>query len=381
MVLFTVGTAGCGGHSTHGATTRGTPSVAVGGDDSHACALISGGDIYCWGDNHAAELGHRLPRGQHRSDKPLKTERVSKAISLSAGDGFTCAALPGGSVECWGSNASGTLGRGRISKYGYFVSGLYSSPAAVRGVRRATAVSGTLNHVCALLSDDRVMCWGDNEYGELGDGRSRHKTWVIGPSDIRIDLSLRPVAVKGIRTATQISAGNGETCAVLESGRVKCWGFVGTDGAPDHHGDIESTTPVEVKGIRNARQVSVGLDWGFACAVIGGGSVKCWGYGAPATVRGVAGAIQVSAGYEKACAVVRSGAVDCWNQDSARMGRAAPVKGVSDTAQVSLGSTDSCALSSDGTVWCWQAGPLELGPGGLGSTARSKVPTEVSGLP
>lgn len=394
VTLFLGGAAGCSGHSSHSATARSTLSVAVDSNDTHACVLLSKGDIYCWGDNESGELGTRLPRGQQDSEKPINVKQIPKAASVAVGSGyasgFTCAALRGGAVTCWGSNAMGTLGRGRFPKHGLFpsgVSGFHPNPTTVRGVERVTAVSGTYSDVCALLSSGRVMCWGGNEYGQLGDGRFNHGTFVVGASDVQMDFSARPVAVKGIHTVTQISAGEEETCAILRSGRVSCWGAVGNWLRPRIG---SSARPVEVKGIRGARQVSVG--WGFGCAVIAGGSVECWGSdmndqlaihstnGSPVTVRGVVGATQVSAGVTSACAVIRSGSVECWNQDSYWTGKAAPVKGISNVVQVSLGGGDRCAVRSDGTVWCW-AGPLGFGPGGLGSTARSKVPTEVTGLP
>jgi alpha-tubulin suppressor-like RCC1 family protein len=363
----------------------------VSGDDSHACVLLAGGEVYCWGQNHSGELGSRLPRGQRRSDKPLRVERIPKAVSLAVGSEFTCAALSDGSVDCWGSNAFGMLGGGRFSMkapYAPQPPGFHPDPSPVVGIKRAIAVSGISDHACALLSGGKVMCWGDNLYGQLGDGLSNHGTWTTGPSDIKIDVSPRPVAVKGIHTATQISAGSGQTCAILRSGKVSCWGLV----AFPRGAEAKSTKPVEVKGVHNARQVSVGP--GFACALIAGGSVKCWGSNAnnqlganntvgslPVTViRGVTGATQVSAGSSSACAVVRGGSVWCWNLSSFWMGKAAPMRGISDAVQVSPGFNDACALRSGGKVSCWQLdGPF--GPSGLGSSARSKAPTEVAGIP
>jgi len=393
--LLVAGVTGCGGRSD-GATSQRVVSVTVDASDSHACALLSSGDVYCWGDNESGELGTRLPRGQRQSQKPIRVKHVPKALSVAVGSGydsgFTCAALRGGKVSCWGSNAMGTLGRGRFPKHGFFPSGFagfHPDPTTIRGVERVIAVSGTYDHVCALLSSGRVVCWGGNEYEQLGDGRSDHGTFALGASDWAMDFSPRPVAVKGIRTATQVSAGVGQTCTILKSGRVSCWGvingvWVGADKKPPV--SIDSPKPIEVKGVHNARQISVGS--GFACAVIAGGSIECWSstvkaqVGSPITVRGVAGATQVSAGQDRACAVTRGGLVECWDEGYSRIaktpGRAEQVKGLSKIVQVSVGSEDRCALRSDGKVFCWKTSPFW--PEGLGSTA-GRTPTEVTGFP
>ena len=109
---------------------------------------------------------------------------------------------------------------------------------------------------CALLRDGSVKCWGDNAYGELGDGTTTS--------------SHTPVSVKGISGAIAISAGENDvaTCAVLRDGGVKCWGgYAGTT--------TDSLTPVSVYGISDA--VAISASAAHTCAVLRDGSVKCWG--------------------------------------------------------------------------------------------------------
>ena len=134
----------------------------------------------------------------------------------------------------------------------------------VKGIRTATAITTSWDHRCAVLSGGTARCWGDNDYGELGDGTTTG--------------SSTPVKVKGIRSATAIAAGGIEnpfTCAVVSHGRVTCWGGYWDGKLGDGKSDGTAYTPVPVKGIHTATAISTGST--HACALLAGGTVKCWG--------------------------------------------------------------------------------------------------------
>jgi alpha-tubulin suppressor-like RCC1 family protein len=128
--------------------------------------------------------------------------------------------LDDGSVKCWGHNASGELGAGDVETRGDEPGEMGDALRAVPlgGGRHATAVSAGGNHTCVLLDDGSVKCWGANEAGQLGQGDR------VGRGDHPGELaSLRAVDLGGER-AVQLTTGFAHTCVLLASERVKCWG-------------------------------------------------------------------------------------------------------------------------------------------------------------
>jgi len=192
----------------------------------HTCAVLDSGSVKCWGDNWSGQLGDGSTIDD--SNIPVDVLGITNAVDISAGGAHTCAVLDSGSVKCWGANWSGQLGDGSTSYEN-------NVPVDVVGISDAISISAGNRHTCALLSSGAVKCWGDNEYGQLGDGST-------------IWYSNVPVDVVGINDAISISAGDDHTCALLSSGAVKCWGN-------DHYGQLGngifgySNVPVDVVGI------------------------------------------------------------------------------------------------------------------------------------
>lgn len=183
----------------------------------------------------------------------------------------------------------------------------------VTGLSNAVSLAAGDFQTCALLASQHLACWGDNGSGQLGDGTT---TSTDTPA----------TEVAGI-TATQVTAGGGHTCALLFSGEVDCWGSqtFGQLGDGTNTGNAE--TPVPVTGLSEATQVSAGGS--HTCALLSSGHLKCWGSGrlgqngngahggfsvTPVAVIDIGEAIQVSAGDSNACAVLSSGHVECWGQ-------------------------------------------------------------------
>ena len=306
-------------------------TVSVGTDS--ACALL-GGTVECWG------LGSGTTTS---TSTPVAVSGLSGATAVSVGSDSACALL-GGTVECWG------LGSGTTTSSPVAVSGLSGATAVSvgsgsgeemvahsvdSGSGGATAYSGS---ACALLSSGTVECWGDNTYGELGNGTTTS--------------SSTPVAVSGLSGATAVSVGSESACALLSGGTVECWG----DNTYGELGDgttTNSSTPVAVSGLSGVTAVSVGSEFGL-CASFGRHRRVLGGRGRiqlldPVAVSGPSGATAVSVGSGSACALL-GGTVKCWvGVGGAEMS----TTGLSGATAVSVGDDWTCAVSWGGTVECW----------------------------
>ena len=309
--------------------------------------------------------------------------------TLSVGSEHACYRASGGKVYCWGTDDVGELGSG-MPAVGSAV------PVAVLDMSDAKAVSAGSEHSCALLADGRIKCWGDNSLGELGTGNRDE-----GPFPT-------PVRVAGITTAIQVSAGGAystpHTCALLRNQTVVCWGG-NHDGQLGDGRRHDSRAPVRVKGIRGAVQVSAGAR--HSCALLASGRIDCWGYGIagqlgngkkrssriPVRVQGITHALEVSAGGDQTCALISDGAVECWGGNGngeLGIGTKKPLESSvplkvelpGKAAAVSAGGEDTCALLKGGTVDCWGSNNSDqLGTGKtFDSLVNSYRPLQVKGL-
>ena len=232
------------------------------------------GDTFYRGDE-LGEMGDALPAVD------LGTGRT--ALSLALGANHTCARLDNGTVKCWGLNFKGQLGLGDDLRRGDASGEMDDNlPAVDLGTGR-TAVSLITgdSHTCALLDDDTVKCWGQNSRGQLGLGDS------LDRGDLRRQMGddLRAVDLGTGRTAVSIAAGGDHTCAILDDGQVKCWGnnFFGQLGLGhlatigdglNEMGDF--LPPVSLGSRFTAVSLSAGEN--HTCALLNNGAIKCWGY-------------------------------------------------------------------------------------------------------
>jgi len=132
-----------------------------------ACAIGTDGAAYCWGDDSQGALGPGAPI--EFDPNPVKiTGLPSTPTVISAGAETVCAILHNGTLYCWGGNGDGQAGQPSSTQS-------FATPAQVTGfVGTPTAVSSGYNHTCALMSDGAVWCWGDDNFGELGDGQTEN---------------------------------------------------------------------------------------------------------------------------------------------------------------------------------------------------------------
>ncbi len=243
--------------------TVGPAALAVG--EQHACVLLDGG-VKCWGRNIWGELGDGT--NQDRSSPVPVAGLDGRVAAISAGAAHTCALFPAGNVKCWGYNIYGQLGDGGGG--GGVANANSPQPVDVAGLIDAIAISAGGGHTCALTSAGGVKCWGDNTFGQMGDGTTTMRN--------------TPVDVTGLTSGVRaVAAGGNFTCALMAVGNVKCWGSNAQGqlgaaaseqcGSPLYRPPC-STTPLDVTGLASGVTAVVAGPQQHVCAITTGGALK-----------------------------------------------------------------------------------------------------------
>jgi len=262
------------------------------------------------------------------------------------------------------------------------------------GARAPTAaVSAGGQYTCVLLPDGTAQCVGRNQFGQLGNG-------TLNDSSVL-------VAVNGLTTATRVAAGDEFACALLGDGTVRCWGLGESGQRGDGTFGTFAPSPVAVSGLTGA--VAVASGYGHACALLGDGTMRCWGENVegqlgngttanpstgppgssvPVAVSGITGAASITTGAYHTCVLLGDGTVRCWGRNGqgqlgdgtlTNSATPVPVAGITGVAAVSGGGSHTCALLRDGTVHCWG----ENVDGQLGTSTAGEVsttPVRVGGI-
>jgi alpha-tubulin suppressor-like RCC1 family protein len=369
-----------GGGGAAGGSGKSASLIAVGSE--HNCALVDDGAVRCWGRNSVGQLGHGVTSEKSGPADVLLAGTptpLTGALSVALGVAHSCALMPNGEAHCWGGNESGQLGDGTVeTRLGPTPARLVSG-AILSG---AKALSLGSSHSCALTNEGGVLCWGQNSYGQLGDGTDDSRT------------NAAPVRLAGgapLAGAKAIALGDYHSCALTNEGGVLCWGqnYYGQlgDGTDDSR---ETPVPVTFANGQPLGGVeSIALGGGSSCVVVAGGGAYCWGAnyhdqlgdgsgisqynpvpvilpsGAP-----LAGATGLALGDQHACALLGGGAMHCWGDNyNAQLGTESPPLSYTEPSPVpvlfandapmtgvramALGYAHSCALLNDGALYCW----------------------------
>ena len=420
VLAAAIGLLAASGGSAEQATSS-VLSVEAGRIDAgflHSCAIVDDDTVRCWGHGGHGGLGYGNTNDIGDDETPgsagpvdLGTGRTAKAVGT--GRQHTCAILDDDGVRCWGAGNNGRLGYGNTNVIGDDEVPGSVGPVDLGAGRTAGAITAAADHTCAILDDDTVRCWGSGDFGQLGYATGA----AIG--DDETPGSVGPVDIGAGRTAKAITAADLHTCAVLDDGSVRCWGY-GANGRLGYGhgytvGDDETpgtVAPVDLGVGRTAKAVSAGGH--HTCAVLDDGSVRCWGHGnngrlgygntndigddeTPGTVGPVDLGVghtanAVSAGEHHTCALLDDGSVRCWGYansgrlgygnandigDDETPGTVGPVDlGAGRTAKaIAAGNDHTCAILDDDTVRCWGGGTFgRLGYGNTNDIGDDETP-------
>jgi alpha-tubulin suppressor-like RCC1 family protein len=341
--LRTVGWAFCWGQNSDGelgdgtstasalprGVSRGLRFVQMSTGGKNTCGVDIEGKAFCWGENTlgALGIGNTTRRdacpgvcsltpvavvGDHRFTEVHVSDVPSNVLWSPFPSAFVCGLTTEGAVYCWGDNWFGQLGVGSRTLAQHCrvdMETCSSVPVAVIGTRSYVSVTTGEWHACALTQSGNAYCWGNNSYGQLGDGTAFPR--------------LGPVPVAGGRTFVALTAGTTHTCGLTSDGAAYCWGS-NVSGELGHGVPTGSTTPVRVSSDLAWKAISGGER--HTCALTTGGAAYCWGWneqgalgdgstanaGTPVAVHGGLIFSAVSAGGLHSCGVTMLGIAYCW---------------------------------------------------------------------
>jgi len=410
--------------------------VEVSESGTTSCALFKDADdtrkVMCWGEGGDGRIGHGLTTDLSAPSDSSAVEAsgtdiipqdssssVSRALSrpaeIGAGTSFYCVRSNQGLVKCWGDNSNGQLGIGSTSspnnRIGDQANEMGENLAYVNFGANKSAVQISVGnfHACAVLNDASVKCWGRNSEYQLGLGN----TTQIGDSTAELGDLMPAVNLGG--NAVKVAAGQYHTCALLDSGEVKCWGY-GDQGVQGDGSTGTNTAPTTVL-LGDYKAVDVSASVGHSCAILENGAAKCWGDNSRYqlglgnnTDMGDSTAhsdnkmsflnladgrtpVKISAGQAYSCALLDSGNIACWGYGSyGRLGYGSTSSWSSASAYVNIGTDrtaldvqtsstgytssywyqntgtyiHTCAIGDDELLRCWGSG--SYGQLGIGST-------------
>jgi alpha-tubulin suppressor-like RCC1 family protein len=353
--------------------------------------------VKCWGQNSAGQLGDGTT--SDRATPVWVNGLDATVVAVATGSEHACALLSNGQVSCWGGNAYGQVGDNTTMRRTTPVTVLTGSTPPTP-FDKVVAITAGQYHTCALRADGSVWCWGANSNGQLGDGSVANKS-----TPVRVTMT-----GGNFTDATEVSAGYSHTCAVRGDGTIWCWGArdSGSLGILGTGAQTSAIQANQSSGV-NVNFTSVSGGQFHSCGLRADGNVYCWGDNSKSQL-GITGSsysgsvfrqVSVSAaagvhvGGTRSCALRRGGTAQCWGDNTSMSlgneGEGAPFTSTLTTVRLSSGttapflytdlgqlaaiSTDcafGCALRPDGKVFCWGANDHgQMGNGTISSPPQT----------
>ncbi len=370
-----------------GAAAPLTGATSISASYNNTCALVSG-SVYCWGNDFYGQTGQGTGQGTLDftvTPGPVKTWDTIASVSapladVSLSDGFVCY-LASGNLTCFGEGGYGQMGNGISNTRAAASQVLDSSGTAA--LSNVVKIKSSTYHICALLSDQTVNCWGRNAYGAIGDGTTTDRN---RPTQVK-----NPAGTGALTGIVDIAVGLYHSCALSSTGGVYCWGGFATNyGQIGDGASTNRSLPVAVKDSSGTASLtgisSIALGSYFSCALTSDGKTYCWGLNtanqlgdSTATNRSLPTAVQsggsaltgataISIGYGHSCALKSDRTMACWggntygqvgNATNINQASAVAVVGtggtgaLSDIAKIALGKYHSCAVNASNQTYCW----------------------------
>lgn len=333
-------------------TPVGSETILGAAAEAGCLILKSNRQPYCWGNNHQGELGigsftsKNIPTAVlmgGSSAIPVGTlfNQVSVAVAGdNYGDSSVCAISSSKQTYCWGDNKYGQLGNGtNITSNVAVAVSAGQIPVGVKLIK----VSNAGDHACGVGTDGKAYCWGRNTSGQLGNGNTTSSSLPVAVLQGQIPSGV---------TIRDIGAGVYGTCAIASNGKAYCWGY--------YYSSSSSTTPVLLSGgalPSNYQTLAISLAHDdvaqAACLIADTGSMYCWGDN---------GGGQLGNG-----TYTNSSLPVLVSQGQVPLG----AKWLS----VSQGGYSTCGMTDQGLAYCW--GNNSFGQLGLGNTTSFNTPQAV----
>lgn len=294
------------------------PAIGLSKFDQMACAVASDGSLKCWGDARDGALGDGTDSpsayARYEPQDVVGLDGSDPVVDVNIGQTNACAVTASGAAWCWGSsNTYGELGCGACTQSG--------TPQQVTGIDGISASALTVHHgwlhVCALLADGTVACWGDNNYGQLGNGTT---------TDSNI-----PIVVPGLSGVIKLDEGLYSACALLDTNAISCWGR-GYTGILGNGGSADTLSPTLVVGLDGTQAeviVDIAVGSSHACALLDTQEIRCWGDNERRQIGDATGTRRLEPV------------------------EASQVTGLGDYVALEAGEDTTCVWNTDGSVLCW----------------------------
>ncbi|MBT3983321.1 MAG: hypothetical protein HOE90_18350, partial [Bacteriovoracaceae bacterium] len=379
-----------------------TDIVDLGVGDGFGCAVKEGnGTIHCWGNNSAYALGNNGTTNTFLyADQLVKgadgTTPLTKASDVEMGDKNGCALFPpSGILRCWGENDYGVVGNIRSgTEYRYAKNEVISVDSANPTWTDMTTVAEVKvgnNFACARTTGKKVMCWGQNNNCQIGNGEDCNKEYWQVPNDASGMAYVEKTGGVELTNVEEIDLGAWHGCARLTDGSAWCWGYnnygqLGDNTTSTKNYAVQVYKDAGVTYLDNVTALAVGTY--TSCAVISDNTLKCWGYNGSngllanggTTNRYYADVAKIDAGTtltnvasasvadDLICVVLTDNTAACWGKvfegvcgdNDAALTKYADTKvltsiGVetTDIAKIAIGGDHVLALTTANTVRSW----------------------------
>jgi alpha-tubulin suppressor-like RCC1 family protein len=368
-----------------------TPTLVLGGHKfitvsagyQHTCGLRADGAAMCWGDNEDGQIGDNTLTLRRT---PVLVSGDHKFLEVRAGTYFSCGLLTDGSAMCWGVNDFGQLGDGTLTNR--------SQPVAVLGGHKYSLIQTGIEHTCGIRTDSSVLCWGRNELGQVGDNATARR-----PSPT--------VTFGGSGWSYIASKESHHSCGIKSTGAILCWGYNQYGQIGDGTTVNKLIPTHINLSMMDFDKVSYHFaDDGVACTAGNAGTVRyhatngiqiCNGatYGPLLATGSFTGQHnyygnlegKLAAGYFFNCALRVDGTAYCWGEnEKGQLGNGGtadsliPVRVRTEQkfVEITAGETHACGLRKDGAAYCW--GENTYGQFGNGGTTDSSIPVAAAGV-